>query len=246
MNPETEANWKTLAKIAVEEQNIYVAEHCYAALGDISKARYLRKLIKLIINYKKETGKDDGINYYKVQARLAMLDKEFHRAEAILLDHNEVDEAMEMYQDLHKWDESIKIAEKTNHENVKDLKTSYYNWLLDSNQEGKAAEIDESDGEFLRAINLYLKGGLPAKAANVVFNYNMSYPQDILEKIASALSQAAMFEKAGEFYENMDMLQKALDSYSKGNAYSKAVDLARRVEPRLVATFYLKKAKNIN
>ena len=62
MNPETEANWKTLAKIAVEEQNIYVAEHCYAALGDISKARYLRKLIKLIVNYKKETGKDDGIN----------------------------------------------------------------------------------------------------------------------------------------------------------------------------------------
>lgn len=37
MNPETEANWKTLAQKATEEQNINVAEHCYAALGDIAK-----------------------------------------------------------------------------------------------------------------------------------------------------------------------------------------------------------------
>ena len=28
MNPETEANWRTLAQIAVEDQNITVAEHC--------------------------------------------------------------------------------------------------------------------------------------------------------------------------------------------------------------------------
>lgn len=42
MNPDTEANWKTLAKLALEEQNITVAEHCYASLGDICKASYLR------------------------------------------------------------------------------------------------------------------------------------------------------------------------------------------------------------
>src|SRR5690606_7477720 len=33
MNPETEANWRTLAKVALEEQNILVAERCYSALG---------------------------------------------------------------------------------------------------------------------------------------------------------------------------------------------------------------------
>jgi intraflagellar transport protein 172 len=51
MTNETQANWKTLAKIAVETQNISVAEHCYAALGDISKARYLRKIMRIIENY---------------------------------------------------------------------------------------------------------------------------------------------------------------------------------------------------
>ena len=57
----------------------------------------------------------------------------------------------------------------------------------------------------MNAINLYLKGGLPAKAANVVFNYNMSFPSDVLEKIATALSASNMHEKAGEFYEQMEM-----------------------------------------
>lgn len=67
MNPETEANWRSLALIAVENQNINVAEHCYAALGDISKAAFLRKVQKLADNYEKETGlKGEGLNYYKV------------------------------------------------------------------------------------------------------------------------------------------------------------------------------------
>ena len=48
MTNETEANWKTLAKIALECQNISVAQHCYAALGDISKANYLRQILKLM------------------------------------------------------------------------------------------------------------------------------------------------------------------------------------------------------
>jgi intraflagellar transport protein 172 len=48
LTPETEANWKTLAKLAHEQQNFYVAERCYAALGDMAKADYLRKVNKLI------------------------------------------------------------------------------------------------------------------------------------------------------------------------------------------------------
>lgn len=45
---ETEANWKTLAKLALEQQNLYVAERCYAALGNMALADYLRKLNKMI------------------------------------------------------------------------------------------------------------------------------------------------------------------------------------------------------
>lgn len=84
------------------------------------------------------------------------------------------------------------------------------------------------------AVDLYLKGGMPALAANVVFNYDTAFPQDILERIALALSQSGMQERAGEFYEQMEQLQKALDCYCKGNAFHKALELAKRSEPRLV------------
>lgn len=110
---------------------------------------------------------------------------------------------MELYQELHKWDESIKIAEQGGHPDLKDLKANYFQWLIDSNQEAKAAEVKENEGDFLNAINLFLKASLPARAANIVYNYNVSFPSDALEKIAAALSQSGMYERAGEFYEQM-------------------------------------------
>ena len=44
------------------------------------------------------------------ELQLAVLDKNFKLAESILLEHGYVDEAIEMYQELHKWDEAIAVA----------------------------------------------------------------------------------------------------------------------------------------
>ena len=63
--------------MALEQQNLYVAERCYAALGNMSRAEYLRKLNKLIAT--------EGVENFRVQAKLAVLDKQFHKAEAILI-----------------------------------------------------------------------------------------------------------------------------------------------------------------
>ena len=42
---------------------------------------------------------------------------------------------------------------------------NYYQWLMDTNQEGKAGEMKEREGDFMAAINLYMKAGMPARAA---------------------------------------------------------------------------------
>lgn len=117
-----------------------------------------------------------GIKNFRVQAKLAVLEKRFNKAEMILIQNDEIEDAMAMYQELHKWDESIKIAEKKNHPDVKEFKENYYTWLLQTNQEAKAAEVKEKEGEYVTAINLYLKGALPAKAANVVSSTNVGIP----------------------------------------------------------------------
>ena len=46
-----------------------------------------------------------------MRAKLAILDKQFKLAETILLEQGHVDDAIEMYQELHKWDEAIAVAE---------------------------------------------------------------------------------------------------------------------------------------
>lgn len=55
----------------------------------MSRADYLRKLNKLIAQ--------EGTDNFRVQAKLAVLDKQFHKAEAILIQHDEIEEAMAMY-----------------------------------------------------------------------------------------------------------------------------------------------------
>lgn len=39
MSAETEAMWRTLAKLSLEGKQLQIAERCYAALGDVSKVR---------------------------------------------------------------------------------------------------------------------------------------------------------------------------------------------------------------
>jgi len=39
---------------------------------------------------------------------------------------------------LHRWEETIAVAEACKHPKTEELKQSYYQWLLRSNQEEKA------------------------------------------------------------------------------------------------------------
>lgn len=43
LNEETAAMWQTLGTMALAMDLLPVAERCYAALGDVAKARYLRE-----------------------------------------------------------------------------------------------------------------------------------------------------------------------------------------------------------
>ena len=47
MSLETEAMWKTLRRLALEARQLHIAERCFAALGDVSKAKALRQINKI-------------------------------------------------------------------------------------------------------------------------------------------------------------------------------------------------------
>ena len=47
MSLETEAMWKTLSRLALEARQLHIAERCFAALGDVSKAKALQQINKI-------------------------------------------------------------------------------------------------------------------------------------------------------------------------------------------------------
>ena len=71
--------------------------------------------------------------------------------------------------------------------------------------------INYSQGDYEQAIRLYLKGGLPAQAGRVLKERTVENQGQLLETVASTLSAAGMHDKAGEFYEEMNQLQRAMD-----------------------------------
>ncbi|KAI0233465.1 hypothetical protein LSAT2_016275, partial [Lamellibrachia satsuma] len=110
MSSETDAMWRTLSRLALEATQLHIAERCFAALGDMAKARYLEETNRLAEEAAQQMG-GDGFNHYKVRARMAIMEKNFKLAESIYLEQNHIDEAIQMYQDMHKWDEGISVAE---------------------------------------------------------------------------------------------------------------------------------------
>ncbi len=74
-----------------------------------------------------------------------------------------------MLPQAHKWEDAIRVAERARSPETNALKHAYYSWLIETGQEERAGGIKEREGDLLGAIALYLKGGLPARAAQVCY-----------------------------------------------------------------------------
>ena len=82
------------------------------------------------------------------------------------------------------------------HPALEKLRRAYYQWLMDTQQEERAGELQESQGDGLAAISLYLKAGLPAKAARLVLNREeLLANTELVEHITAALIKGELYER---------------------------------------------------
>ncbi|KAI9096123.1 hypothetical protein DFS34DRAFT_154359 [Phlyctochytrium arcticum] len=233
LTPETEAMWKSLSQMALKDRNLIIAERCFAALGDVARTRYLHQVNEDAIAVAAEYPMDP-MGHYSIKARLAVLDKQLKIAESIYLEQGKIEEAMGMYQEMHKWNLSIKVAEAKNHPELETLKRNYYQWLVDSGQEAKAGQLKEEEGDLVSAVNLYMKGGMPSRAAVLINSNRLTANDELTERVAAALFKQGLYEKAGNLYEKLGNTERALDAYRRGKAFRPAVELARVVFPQEV------------
>eukprot|EP00796_Vickermania_ingenoplastis_P010031 gene10031-7008_t len=228
LTPKTEAIWRQLSAVAVQEMKLHIAQRCYAALGDVANVQAINRINKLAAKAMVESdGSTDGYDHYTVQAELFILKKDFKRAEQIYLESGKVEEAIAMWEELQRYEESMAVAASRELEDLPSRRARYYEWLMETRQFEKAGEAKEAESKYMDAINLYLRGGTPARAANVVTAYQLKPETQLLEAIAAALFKAQIFEKAGDFFQTLKMDERAIDAYKRGHIFSRAVEFAR-------------------
>ncbi|VDM52610.1 unnamed protein product [Angiostrongylus costaricensis] len=236
--------WNKVGQLALEQNNFFIAQRCFAALGDFARAVAVFRIMELAELTAKELG-GDGMQSYKVRARVAQLMRKFKEAEKIYVEQNAIEEAIEMYQTLHKWDEALELAKATNYSGYEQLKANYYRTLFDTGQDAKAAEVVQlkiADGDVTGAVHLYIKAKQPVQALETALNdSSLANDHSLMTSIGSQLVQSQILDKAGskiagELYEHMKDFEKALECYTKGKAFGKAVQLARFSAPEKVVT----------
>eukprot|EP00052_Salpingoeca_macrocollata_P025012 m.226452 g.226452 ORF g.226452 m.226452 type:complete len:1747 (+) comp22359_c0_seq2:150-5390(+) len=234
MTSETETMWRTLAGLTLESRELHIAQRCQAALGDVARARYLGELNELV-REAEETNPGHGLDHPVVRARLATLQRQFKLAETIYLEQGLVDDAIRSYQQLHKWEEALAVAEAKSHPQLTQLRADYERYLAETQQQERAAELKEQEGDMLGALTLYMTAGLPARAAQLVTRHDdLGRNPEVVERVAAALLKAGLYSHAGDLFDHVRMGPRALDCYRKARAYRKAVELARTSFPNEV------------
>lgn len=163
-----------------------------------------------------------------------MLNGELKTAEAIYLEQNELDKALDMYQRYWHWEEALNLAQSRSWSGLSELRDRHLAWLLDSGQAARAASIIENTNP-RRAVKLYLEARRPGRAARLVLADNELLEDGrIVEDVISGLRATDLMELAGELLEKTSAGAEAIDCYAQAGVFSRALDLARKIDPTLV------------
>lgn len=219
LSPESEAMWKQLASAALQSFDISVAERSFAAIGDVTKANFVRQCLE-----------DHN--------KLALLEGDWTTFES----HN-FDSVIDTYVSLHKWDKAIELSARMGRTDIKDsLESRYLDYLNETEQQSEAGRLMEKKGHFEEAIKLYLRSGWPFQAAALLFDLAAKKPvnikRNLIEELISELKAAQFYEEAGRLSEMAPVSDPnaAYELYLAGHCYGRAIDLARREFPEEVVT----------
>ncbi|XP_046738149.1 intraflagellar transport protein 172 homolog [Diprion similis] len=232
---QAEAMWENVARNAMTARKLSVAARCYAALGDIACSNFLTEIVVAGEKYSSQTG-NDALSSPDCWAKIAILNGELKTAEAIYLEQNELDKALEMYQKYWHWEEALTLAQARGWAGLESLRDNHFKWLLESGQAARAAAIIEPDNPRL-AISLYLQAHRPGRAARLALaNEDLIEDSSIVTDIISALKGADLMELAGEILEKSGEPSKAIKCYAQAGVFARALELARTVEPNSVVS----------
>jgi intraflagellar transport protein 172 len=223
-------HWKNLLKVALEKENYFVVEKCYAAMGDYSKQSFFRQINKL-----KRKGEEGS---WEVKVELALLRGQYGMAENLLVERDMRDRAMEVFQDMHRWEDAIRLGKQSGQGT--EMQEQFIKWLLESGQNLKAGEMLLNSGEVDKGVDLFIQEGLPGMGARKMLGNKVNRSHSAWEKVETQCESQSLFWILGEVYLYRGKRRKALNAFIKGNHFAKAVQLARKEQPEIVVGLHEK------
>lgn len=257
--PQVQTMWENVARNAMNERKFMIAARCYAAMGDVACARFLKEMTEVFLFCNKyfcsfrdtiifmfsfllcfkigentEETSDEPLANPDCWARLAILNGDLKTAEMIYLEQNELDKALDMYQRYWRWEDALNLAQSRNWSGLSELRDRHLAWLLDSGQAARAASIIETTNP-RRAIKLYLEARRPGRAARLILADNeLLEDERIVKEVIGGLKTTDLMELAGELLEKTGAGSEAIKCYAQAGVFARALDLARKIDPTLV------------
>ena len=115
------------------------------------------------------------------------------------------------------------------------MRQRYLAWLKETKQLGIAGQFSEAEGDLQKAIQYYMEGELPGKAARLILrNRELSSQTSLVNQVATSLIKRELFSLAGELFESLNQTDRAMECYRRGDDFRQAVELARKYFPNHV------------
>ncbi|KAH0792949.1 selective LIM binding factor [Histomonas meleagridis] len=165
-----------------------------------------------------------------------MLQSNFKQAEYCYIEHDQLNEAINMYKTMHMWNELFDLVETRCPSKSNELREEYFKHLISTGQYQIAARLKVRFGEINEAIDLCLQGDKPQLAADILLNSsnNDKVNPQILNQVANSLIKSNKFDYAGQIFEKLGKVKEALEAYRKGHSYYRALELSKVSSPETV------------
>ncbi|EHB14523.1 Intraflagellar transport protein 172-like protein [Heterocephalus glaber] len=182
------------------------------------------------------------------QARGALEEKDFQKAEGLLLRAQRPGMALSYYKEAGLWSDALRICKDYVPGQLEALQEEYEREATKKGGRGAEGLVEqarqwEQAGEYGRAVDCYLKvrgsgSSSPVercwmKAAELSIKFLP--PQRSLEVVRAVGPQLTGIGKhsaAAELYLNLDLVKEAIDAFIEGEEWNKAKRVAKELDPR--------------
>ena len=221
--------WDYMTKLCLEKKEIYFLYQCYGMLNNFPKTKYVKGIINDIEHL--------GPNHPIIEAKMYLLQKDFIKAENILIKNNLIKEAYNLFNEVQKYEISYEIALRYNFSDLKEIHTVYYKSLIDKGEYEKASCLLLKEGKGVEAIKLLTVNGFYAKAANLILKHNIKIvSNDILQILYDKLLECKLYNNIADLkllYSNdsndTTVNDNIINLYILGNNFSKAKELSLKL-----------------